>query len=291
VSDVNPGITTKLDSSLIRHYEDVVHSDNGRYRHFSAGGSTSKLLFFGSLHLRDIGEPMFSEIRALADKAKPDLIFVEGLQGLRRTAPASKRAEWLRDICSTPVAQAVSRFGERGFVVKYAQERNIAVECPEPDLREEIQHIMQQGFSREAVVAYYVYRMVHQWLHSSGPSSIEAYLAPTITELKVLCGWSDFDWSFENIASLSETFWKAPLKLVDKRFYLKGISPFTTRTHKAATETNHVSAASSFFRDKTIAEEVVSARARARSIFVVFGSGHSFTLEDALTAAFASGLT
>lgn len=276
----------KVDSSLIRRYEDVAHLDNGSHRHFSAGES-SKLVFFGSRHLWDVADPMFSEIRTLADTAKPDIFFVEGLQGLRRDAPALQRKELLEDIASPSMEEAVRRFGERGFVIKYAVERNIPVECPEPDFCEEIRHIIQRGFSRDGVVGYYVYRMVHQWLNSPDVPNIEKYLAPTIEELKTLTGWTDYDWSFGNIASLSEKFWGGPLKLDDQRFYLKGISPFTMRRSSDAIETNEVCAASGLFRDQTIAEEVVSARVRARSIFVVFGSGHSYTLEEALKASFA----
>lgn len=276
----------KLDSSLISPYEDFAHLDNGLHRHFSAGDSSSRLVFFGCRHLWDFSGPMFSEMRALADAAMPDLFFVEGLQGLRRDAPASQRKEWLQDISSPTMEEAVRRFAERGFVIKYAVERNIPVECPEPDFREEVRHVIQQGFSHDGVVGYYVYRMVHQWLNSPDVPDIEKYLAPTIAELRALTGWSDYDWSFQNIAALSKKFWGVPLKLDAKRFYLRGISPFTKRKSRDATETNEVCAASGLFRDQTIAEEIVAARIRARSIFAVFGSGHSYTLEKALKAAF-----
>lgn len=282
-----PSVTTKFNSSLIRHYEDVAHLDKGLHRYFSAETGAEKLLFFGSRHVRDVTDPMFREIYSLADSARPDLMFVEGLQGLRRLAPALQRAELLQDIGSRTVAEVVCRYGERGFAVRYALERSIQVECPEPDFRQEIKHIVRQGFSRDAVIGYYVYRMVHQWLNSPSVPDIETYLKPTIEELRHLTGWNDYDWSFETIASLSEMFWHVRLKLDDPQFYLRGIAPFTTRTDSAATEINHVSAASAFYRDQAIAEEIVSAIGRAKSIFVIFGSGHSFTLEEALKAAFA----
>jgi hypothetical protein len=276
----------KLDSSLIRPYEDFAHLDNGAHRHFSVEGPKSRLLFFGCRHVWDLEDPMFSEIVALADTTKPDLFLVEGLQGLRRDAPVLQRQKWLKDISSLPLKEAVHSFGERGFVINYAIERNIPVECPEPKFREEVQHIIQQGFSRDGIVGYYVYRMVHQWLNSRNVPSIADYLAPTINELKALTEWADYDWSFAKIAALSEKFWKAPLKLDDARFYSKGVSPFTARKCADAIETNEVCAASGLFRDQAIAEAILSARNWARSIFVVFGSGHSYTLEDALKASF-----
>lgn len=283
----NMNTVNTFDTSLIHHYEDVAYLDTGSYRYFTAGGGSSKLLFFGSRHLFDITEPMFTEIQNVADKAKPDLIFVEGLQGLRRSVHDSQRKELLQKISSMSVKEAVCHYGERGFIIKYAVERGICVECPEPEFRAEVAHITQQGFSRDGVIAYYVYRMVHQWLNSSSPMDLQAYLDVTIEQLKTFTGWVEFDWSFRNIASLSETFWKVPLKFDDKKFYLKGLSPFTNRTSIEASETNQVCAASGLFRDLVIAEEIVLAQQRARSVFALFGSGHSFTLEDALKAAFA----
>ena len=286
---VDSTITTKFNPSLIRHYEDVAHRDKGLHRYFSAERGAQKLLFFGSRHVYDLTDPMYREICSLADEARPDIIFVEGLQGLRRLASPSQRSSLLQDICSKSMEEAVRCYGERGFAVKYASERNIQVECPEPDFCQEMRHIVRQGFSRNAVVAYYVYRMVHQWLNRLSGADVETYLLPTIQELRHLTGWNDYDWSFEAIASISEEFWRTPLKLDDPQFYLRGIAPFTTRTSSGATEVNHVSAASAFYRDHVIAEEVVSAIGRAHSIFVIFGSGHSFTLEEALKAAFTGG--
>ncbi len=274
--------------SLIKTYESVAHRDDGKRRQFSLQGPQAALLFYGSQHVREVGHPMWEEIKEALDNMNPDLIFVEGINGLRREVMEAKRAALLNEILGLTLLETVRRFGESGFSARYAAERGIAVECPEPSFKEEVRHVEQLGFSRDGIVAYYVYRMVHQWLNTPGAPTLEEYLTPSIDELCASTGWGDYDWALPNIFSLSEKFWGAPLKKDQKYFYARAVAPFGSRREGTGIETNEVCSASALFRDQAIARAIVGAQGRAKRIAVVYGSGHSFTLEEALKAAFSA---
>jgi hypothetical protein len=272
--------------SLVKKYEDVASQDDGKRRYVSLYGASSNLHFYGSHHLRDLSDPMFAELYSFTETANPDLIFLEGRLALRPSESPAARARALGELTRGTLKEVVSRSGEPGFIAHYGVQRGIAVESPEPDFESEIAHAFCQGFSPDGIAAYYLYRMIFQWNGSGGEAGLEQYLAHSVAQLSSVPGFEGYDWSFPHILMLSERFWGSPFRTEDREKYRAALVPSGSRSAGTGTEVNEVSACSSYFRDLSIATEIIVARSRARNILVVYGSGHLFTLEEALSEAF-----
>jgi len=274
-------------STLVRAYQDVHSRDHGGYNILRIDGPQVRLLFFGCHHIRTPGHAMFGEITGYADELQPDLIFVEGVRGLRRSA--SDRESVCRKLLELPLEEVVTRWGESGFTARLALERGIEVVCPEPGAGEEICAVCAEGFSREAIFGYFIFRMVGQAPVGQSVPELEAFLKPWIDEFQRATKWHGFNYSLSSLELIGRQLWSEdPLRPGDTEFYRMRTAPCGTRSEGNGTEINEVSAATSLVRDRHILGEILDGAERAQRILVVYGSGHSFTLEEALRAALAA---
>jgi hypothetical protein len=265
----------------VRPYEEVRARDHGGYNILRIDGTQVRLLFFGCHHIRAPGHAMFGEITGYADELQPDLIFIEGIRGLRRSA--SDRDAVCKKLLELPLEEVVTRWGESAFTARLALERGIEVVCPEPGAAEEVRAVCAEGFSREAIFGYFIFRMVGQAPAGQSVSELEAFLKPWIDEFQLATEWQGFDYSLASLESIGRQLWgEGPFRPGDTEFYRMRTAPCGTRSDGNGTEINEVSAATSLVRDRHILGELLDGAERAQRVLVVYGSGHSFTLEEAL---------
>lgn len=305
---------------LVRAYGEVQGRDHGGYHIFTVEGHRSSLRFFGSHHINDSAHPMLNEIRRHFDEWQPQTVFVEAIRALRRVevpastaalgvgsngapesaacgeaiqarlaAHAAGQADAKRALLESPLEEVVKRWGESGFAARVALERGISVECPEPSGIEEIRGACAEGLSRDAIFAYFAFRNFSFAPKGASIEDLGRGLSPFISEIQEATGWGDFDFSFSNLLAIGQRVWgEDPARPGDYAFFRMRTAPFGSRAAGNGTEINEVSAAAGIFRDRHILLRLLAARERSKRMLVVYGSGHAFTLEEALRAGFSS---
>ena len=97
--------------------------------------------------------------------------------------------------------------GEAGLTLKLAVESGIDVESPEPKFEREIEYLIEQGYGKEEIFAYYMYRQVEQYHRNNEEYPIAEYLAPYLREFHEKSNWVDFDYSLEHLSHVGERIW------------------------------------------------------------------------------------
>lgn len=223
---------------------------------------------------------MFDEIEAKFKEMKPDLVFVEGIIHLNRDRDAINKAlnQQGRD-------EIIRNQGEPCFALNLATEAGVAVECPEPDYAEEISYVFEQGFSKEAIFAYYLYRIVQQYHQIPGDKMlVEEYISMFIPRFQRSTNWDGFDYSIDNLKQIGKTIWGPNGDINQCKFRVDPI-PWKSR-QDSWTIVNDVCQASSNFREAFILNNIIEATKRNDRIFIVYGQTHAVRQEPALRKYF-----
>ena len=175
-----------------------------------------------------------------------------------------------RQLADTP-AEAIQANGEAGLMTYLADQAQIVISSPEPSLHEEINELAQQ-FSRDQVMYYYFARAVAQWYRFETRPDFEQYIQRYLDRNQKASGWVDYDFSLEHFKALHDQQAGHPFSLEDRQCMADSSNPVE----------NEVAAASSLYRNQYIFEAIQRQWEANVSLFVVFGSGHAFTLEKAL---------
>lgn len=235
------------------------------------------LQMFGTYHINRVDDPVVTQIEQSFNEAEPDIVLVEGINGLQ------DREGVLKHLNKQDRETTIGK-GEAMFVLKLAAEKNEAgvdvdFESPEPKFSDEIHHLEDLGFNQEDIFRFYYYRDVDQFLRyypGSNAEALEEYSAPYIEEFKRESGWNDFELMriIENV--------KEPVNFSENRYHSL-VDPIPW-PEKNWTITNEISAQSSRFRDNYILERIIKAFDHHSRVFVVYGSGHAVKLEPAVRA-------
>ena len=161
-----------------------------------------KIVYFGARHSHKPDGPMFEQIRKRFEEANPQVVFVEGMANLKgREEEASSRAKEVSE------QEVIKKFGEPGFTLKLAAESGVKFESPEPNAKEKIQHLVEQGFSQEELFAFFMYDLVLQYHRMIEKPSIKEYLKPHIESFQRDTNWQNFDYSVDNLKKIGATIW------------------------------------------------------------------------------------
>ena len=165
--------------------------------------------------------------------------------------------------------EAIKKHGEQGLLTLLADQEGIEKISPEPDEVLEIKELVKH-FSKEDIEYYYFARVVAQWNRLIDKPDFEEYLNRYLTRDGKNSGWTDFEFTIENMAKIHD-------KTHDHKFDSENYQCFY---RDSAPNVNPV--ADYPFRDEHILNEILKYWKQGKSIFVVFGSGHAIVLEKAL---------
>lgn len=243
--------------------------------HYEIQEGNKVIHYFGAFHRNDPSHPMFKQIQEEMDTFNPDIVYVEGVRALKNQTP-----EKLQKIKEEPLENFI-KDGELWYTAKLAIDRNILVEMPEPEYKDEIEYIQQKGFEPEDIFKYYMFRQLHQYqrkLHNSpsfGMEHFEKYIQPYFARLREVSGWN------ADIHSVFESEFLKTMDLQNMRYYELQVDPIPWKG-KVETSLNEIARQSSHFRDRHIVERIAVGLENYNRLFIVYGSAHAVKQESAL---------
>ncbi len=254
-------------------YRDTLfaHSESERTYVFKIEKGEKVLVYFGSAHTNDSEDPIFDEIKAQFDLLKPDMVYIEGWRSVndnKDKARAFFKDQSLEDLKTE---------GESHFALKLAIDAGIDFESPEPNFSEEINFLLEKGFSKKDIFYFYLYRDIDQYQRQNKNRNLDEckkYLEPYINRFRIDSGWesTEIDLYVEEIFSELD---------IDSEEYNRQVDPIPWEG-KTQTAINEISRNSSNFRDKYIFERIKEGLKTHNRLFVVYGSAHAVKQEAAL---------
>ncbi len=251
---------------------------------FELKEGSKSLTYYGAGHSHNPEDPMFVDIEQRFKAPHPQVVIVEGVNQL--VEQKERFRSTLRGVTREGV---IKKMGESAFALKLAMDSNIEVESPEPQLSEEIQYLIQTGFEKEDIFAFYLYRSANQYQRTPQTPSIEEYLQPDAEEFKAATNWENFDYSIENLKTIGHRLWGNRSALDSAEFSEERIDPVPWDEKKdEQTVVNQIAAQSSFFRDRFMVKRLQKILKEKDSVLVVFGVSHAYMQEPALRKIFES---
>lgn len=240
---------------------------------FEVSEGTKTIEYFGANHTTDPNDPQFAQIAERLNELKPQIVYVEGMEGI------NGREEQVRTRMQTVSIEEAISHGESYYTLKLAVDAGIEFESPEPSHADEITHLINQGFSRQDIFNFYMYRVIHQYQRrkNEGLDTEECmqYVIPYMEHFKQASRWSSGE-----IESLKNHLF-ADLDVHTHEKYGAQVDPIPWEG-KPQTVINDISRASSHYRDEYIVERIGEGLKTHDRLFVVYGSAHAVKQEAAL---------
>lgn len=236
---------------------------------YKLGNSHQYLCFFGVQHSYDPQDEQFGQLKAAWS------------QWLKQT-DSSKRiilTEGGKRPLSKSETVAIQENGEAGLATYLAHKSGVKVESPEPDRKQEADHLANQ-FDRDKAMYYYFARQVPQWfsINQQRGVSFDEYFDNFFKRHRQSIRWNNYDFSIEHIKTLHKQYTGKEFEVPESR---QDHSDLYEQYNPAS---NDVSSASSHYRDKYILGRTKELWDNGQSIFIVYGSGHAIVMEPALRA-------
>lgn len=248
------------------------------YKFTVKGKKGSELMYYGASHSGDPEDPMFDDIESTFKEFGPDIVLVEGMENLEERK--EERLAWLKEHSKENV---VNEMGEAGFGLKLAADNDTDFMSPEPNFGEEIHSLEKQGFDRDSIFAYYMFRIVPQWHRHGDVGSLEDYLQRHIESFAKASKWGNYDYSFDHVKNIGDQMWGEHLDFDNKKLFHDATDPIPWKEKKDIQgKINEVSRASSRFRDKHTIKQIEKILETYKRPFVIFGGSHAVMQEPAI---------
>ncbi|HEY4506582.1 MAG TPA: hypothetical protein VJH71_00210 [Candidatus Paceibacterota bacterium] len=264
-------------------FEEYAKSSHKAPYVFDVTNGNKKLVYFGAAHSNRPDDKMFDQIREKFEKFEPELVFVEGCGSLVKDKKAA--SEWVRDFGDDDTI--IRKEGENIFMIKLAVEAGVDFDSPEPDYEREINHLLEKGFGKEEIFAYYMYRHIEQWHRIPEAPPIAKYLGHTKDEFEEVTDWQDFDYSLEHLNEIGKRIWGESGKFSNYNNSRTDPTPWQP-ARGVWTEVNRIAQESSYFRDRYIVARIEEALNKVDKLFVVFGASHAYMQEPVIRKMFSS---
>ena len=225
------------------------------------------IFYFGSKHSYDPNNDEFNMLEAfwrdflIETKDKNRIAFEEGG---RRPYIDNKN-------------EAISKYGEMGYLVHLATNEKIELFSPEPPEPFRFSELLKT-FPKEAIAFHDFARACSQWNSMVNKPDFDTYIDGFLSGDKRESGWIDFDFSIQNMAKIQKDLFGTELDKNDKKFFYDIINPTTKKTI-----INEISRfEDEEFRDNYILEQIEKYWNMGHNIFIVYGSSHAIRQEPAI---------
>ena len=249
-------------------------SEHERTHVFELTRGDVKLVYFGTSHTNNPDDPIFEDIQKIFRALQPDMVYVEGQEYIN-----DKKESVRKHMQEVSVAESKVQ-GEHRFTLHLATESGADFESPEPNPQAEITDLLGEGFSREDIFRFYIYRGIDQYQrHHDSRSADECieYLKGHVQRFE-----EDSRWESGEISEFFERV-SRDLDVGDMKKYHEQVDPIPWE-HSPETVINLISRRSSLFRDLHIFERIASGLKTHKRIFVVYGATHAVKQEPAFRA-------
>lgn len=240
--------------------------------------------YFGANHTYDPQNPQFEAIEKKFNESKPDLVLIEGIASEHLTDPAV-----IEMIQTASRETTIEKVGEGGFSAWLATKNNIELDSPEPSMADQIQHLLNKGFSKEHIFGHFYYRQIGQY-HRQYPENKDAPplnedIPQSMQDFVAAAQWEGFDYSLKHLETIGKSIWPTNYKVDDpsKAEERDDPIPWKDRTY-SYTVVNEIACENSKFRDRHIIGKLGEYLERGKKkIFIVYGASHAVMQEPAIS--------
>ncbi|OGZ58312.1 MAG: hypothetical protein A3B96_01800 [Candidatus Spechtbacteria bacterium RIFCSPHIGHO2_02_FULL_43_15b] len=276
--------TETLESVLdsIMSAEEYSHIEYPTPYTFELKTGDTQLHYFGSPHISDPQNPLFTEIEAAFNKVNPDIVFVEGIN------VSGYKTKFNEKVKSATREEAIDRMGESGFTLKLGVDKGIDWSSPEPTDEDLYKNLLAKGFSKDQIFAWDVFLILPQYHRQTNKQGFKQYIQPFLESFKQATYWEGFDYSYERVMQLGEQIFGEAVDVENDPNALDRIDPIPWDEKKEKqTILNRIGEASSLFRDRKIVSDIAETIKTHKRIFIVYGASHAVMQEPALRKLFA----
>ena len=223
------------------------------------------LVFYGSDHLNDPADPMFTDIEKRFLEMNPEIVFNEG-----GDPPALDDRN-----------MSIEKYGEAGFLRYLGKKHNIPVKNIEPSLQDQFDYLLKKYSKKDLFLMYFCRQVLQvQRMSQSTTVDFENYMSGFLKQLQAK-GFpiSDEEATLKYAITIYEDFFNE--KFDWKTFDRKNLSPKGSKRilYEIYRETGQ-------FRDKYIVNLISETLKKYDRVFVVMGSGHAVQQEPVLRSLF-----
>ncbi len=252
----------------------VTSPERTRAYSYELAKGNKRLTMLGVPHVHNPEDPMYHYISEHMNFHKPDLVLVEGMEGIQ-----DQKEKVLNKVLGMSDTEAKT-LGENMYALKRASESGIDFESPEPTLSSQTTFLIREGFSKRDIILHYVTRQLEQYYRTDEDafaSRKDEFIDKTLFEVEARSGIPP-----EEFAGLAVGVREDISKTVETSMKER-VDPMP-REGRIDTVGNEISSVLTHYRDTYILTRVIEALKKHDRIMVVYGSGHAVTLEPALRA-------
>jgi hypothetical protein len=243
---------------------------------YTLGEGDNALCFVGAQHSTDPAHEQFSAIAEAFATQQPDIVLVEGTQGLSGVASTD------RFIRQLDFETAIRRGGESIFTVRHALERNVPWQCPEPTDQALMRHLLLELYTPDQLVAWYTLRILGQYHRREETMPFVGYVSPFLSYLAQATGWSPEQCSLEQALATAATVLGHSPNIYNRERAEEYTDPIPWPNRwETQSRFNEITRAAIQYRDRTIVKRVTHQLAAGRRTLVVYGAGHAVMQEPA----------
>lgn len=264
------------------HADIMTYGEYAKRRHerpyeYQLAQGEKGLIFFGPGHTNDPENPAFKTIRERIENFKPDLVMIEGAEGINALSERELKAQ----LGKHTEREAIMKYGEPYFTAKVAADHGIKVISPEPSDKSALRALESQGHSREAIFCQQMASHCVQYARMRSKPDFETYLQPYLAHLRRDFKWDTFEFSLAHFKRIHEAMFGIAFEAATPELYKRAADPVHWEGQPYG-PTSQVAAAWGVFRDKYILDTIQDAFEQYKKIFIVYGASHAVMLEPAL---------
>lgn len=234
------------------------------------------LTVIGVNHVFSLEHPAFTLIDNVLATVSCDVVCVEGMD-------AEFQEPLARQLLATLTASdAHARGGEAVYAVVRARERSIPFEPVEPPDDALYSYLLTLGFSRADIIAWYVLRLLPQYIAQGELAPLPVYLEPFLQDFARATKWDDSLFVVETITGHIATTLKRDVSFrsYDRAYALTDPLIVADRDNDFSVF-NTLSVVADVFRDRTMVTRVASHVERGESVVFIVGVAHAVMQEPA----------
>lgn len=245
----------------LKRYSEAENPSHSDVYFFDIKNDKQKLYYFGANHSFEPKNEQYDLLKKewnkfLQDENKKKIVMVEG--AVRNTQEMSEE-------------ESIKQDSEAGLLSLLAQKNDIEIMSPELSYEKEW-GFLEEEFGTKRSAYYFFSRVAAQWFNKTEKPTFEEYMRKDCESDKELISSGDYVHTYENIKEIHRELFHTGFDELDEEHF----------SNQARPTKNEVSRYCNDLRDINIIKEIQKYWDEGYSIFIAYGSSHTYVQEDYL---------
>ncbi len=276
---------TRRETSVLPHilsieaYAGIEHEIPYTYQFTELGKS---LTVVGVNHVHETEHPAFSLLDTVFARVPFDEVFVEGMDS-DFNGPAARTL-----LSHLTLEAAAARGGEAVYAAVKALKEHVVWQPAEPNDDALFSYLTTLGFSRLDIVAWYLLRLLPQYIASNEMMPFAEYIEPFLADIEAATKWQDVSYDPDMLLEHARNTLGCDITLHNYQRAYRYTDPLAlTQRDNDFTVYNTLSATADVLRDRTMVTKALTAVASGKRVLLVCGVAHAVMQEPAYRTYFS----